>query len=81
MQLADETVVATSFGVAEIFTVFVVELCVCARGRGQCETVTVRSFDGCAVENKDDQQQIEPTRKSGALVFVQSKHAGPYWLC
>ena len=81
MQLADEAVVAASFGIAEVLTVFAVELCVCARGRGQYEAVTMRSFDGCAVENKDDQQQVEPTRESGALVFGQSKHAGRYWLC
>ena len=81
MQLADETVVAASFGIAEIFTVFAVELCVRARGRRECESVTMRRFDSCAVENKADQQQAEPTLEGGALVFGQSKHAGPYWLC
>ena len=58
MQLADETVVATSFDVTEIFIVFVVELRVCAGIRGHYEAVAMRGFDSCAVENKDDQQQV-----------------------
>ena len=40
-----------------------------------------RILDPYAVENKDDQQQVQPTRKRGTLVFRSSKHAGPYRLC
>lgn len=68
MQLTDETVVATRLGIAEILIAFVVELRVRTGVCGQYAAVTVSGFDGCAVENKDDQQQVEPTRERGALV-------------
>ena len=38
--------------------------------------VTMRSFDSCAVENKDNQEQTDPAREICAAVIKESKHAG-----
>ena len=69
VQLTDEAVVATGFVGREVLCLFVSEMCGSARRRGQRAAVTVRSLDGGAVKNKDDQQQTEPARESGAAIL------------
>ena len=64
MQLTDETVVAASLIAVEVLRRFVFNVRGRAGWRRNYETVTVRSFDGCAVKSKDDQQQAERTRVS-----------------
>ena len=56
--------------------------CGCTARSREYATVTVRCFDGCTIENEDDQQQTEPTLKSGAVVLESSdQHAGYCQLC
>ncbi len=77
VQLADETVAAPGLAGREVLSLFVIDVSSGAGRWRQYAAVPVRSFDGCAVENKDDQQQAEPTREIFALVFKSSEHAGP----
>ena len=77
VQLADEAVAASGLAAGEVFSLFVIDVGSGALCRGQNAAVPVRSFDGCAVENKDDQQEAEPPREVCALVFQSSEHAGP----
>lgn len=69
VQLTDEAVVAAGFVGREVLCLFVSEICGSARPRWQGAAVTVRSLDGGAVKNKDDQQQTEPARESGAAIL------------
>lgn len=69
VQLTDEAVVATGFVGREVLCLFVSEVCGSARRRRQGAAVTVRSLDGGAVKNKDDQQQTEVARESGAAIL------------
>ena len=76
VQLANEAVVATSFVRREVLRLFVINLRGCADVPGQDAAVTMRSFDSCAVENKDNQEQTDPAREICAAVIKESKHAG-----
>lgn len=77
VQLADETVVATSFVVGEILIRFVMDLRGRAGGPGDRAAMPVRGFDGGAVQDKENQQQTEPAREACVWISHQSKHAGP----